>query len=144
MNKKAKQDIIACILIYVFILFCFWQTLSMKSGSWVMPRMVLGLATICNTALLLRCASQLKKSPGGAGYTSIAEIKIPILMFLGIVLYCLLFSFTNYFIATAIMIFLFMLIEKVKPLWLILAIDGVYLVFIYAFFVMALKVPLLK
>lgn len=65
-------------------------------------------------------------------------------MFLGVVLYCVLFSFTNYFIATAILILVFMLIEKVKPLWLILTIDAVYLVFIYVLFVVVLKVPLLK
>ena len=65
-------------------------------------------------------------------------------MFLGVVLYCVLFSFTNYFIATAILILVFMLIEKVKPLWLILTIDAVFLVFIYVLFVVVLKVPLLK
>lgn len=144
MNKKAKQDIVACILIFTFILFCYWQTFTMKSGSHVMPRMVLGLATICNTALLIRCAIQLKNGTSGEGYTSIAQIKVPVLMFLGVVLYSLLFSFTNYFIATAVMIFIFMMIERVKPLWLILTIDGVYLVFIYLLFIMVLKVPLLK
>lgn len=143
MNKKAKQDILACVLIYAFMLFCFWQTLTMKSGSATMPRLILSLALICNTALLVRCVGQLK-NPGSEGYTSIAEIKVPILMFLGVVLYCLLFSFTNYFIATAVMIAVFMLIEKVKPLWLVLVIDVTYLVFIYVLFVMVLKVPLLK
>lgn len=143
MNKKAKQDILACVLIYAFMLFCFWQTLTMKSGSATMPRLILSLALICNTALLVRCVMQLK-NPGSEGYTSIAEIKVPILMFLGVVLYCLLFSFTNYFIATAVMIAVFMLIEKVKPLWLVLVIDVTYLVFIYVLFVMVLKVPLLK
>lgn len=143
MNKKAKQDIIACLVIYAFILFCFVQTFTMKSGSDVMPRMVLALATICNTALAIRTIRQLKK-PGDEGYTSIAEIKIPVLMFLGVVLYCLLFSFTNYFIATAVLIAAFMLIEKVKPVWLVVTIDAVFLVFIYVLFVLVLKVPLVR
>ena len=143
MNKKAKQDILVCILIYAFMLFCFWQTFTMKSVSDIMPRLILALAMICNTALLIRCLNQLKQV-SAEGYTSISEIKIPILMFFGVVLYALAISFTNYFIATAAMILIFMLIERVKPVWLILAIDGVYLVFIYVLFVMVLKVPLLK
>ena len=136
MNKKAKQDILVCILIYAFMLFCFWQTFTMKSGSDIMPRLILALAMICNTALLIRCLNQLKQV-SAEGYTSISEI-------FGVVLYALAISFTNYFIATAAMILIFMLIERVKPVWLILAIDGVYLVFIYVLFVMVLKVPLLK
>ena len=144
MNRKAKQDIFACILIYAFMLFCFMQTFTMKSGAETMPRLILSVALICNTALLVRTVRQLKKNPSNEGYTSISKIKVPILMFLGVVLYCVLFSFTNYFIATAILILVFMLIEKVKPLWLILTIDAVYLVFIYVLFVVVLKVPLLK
>ena len=144
MNKKAKQDIIVCLVIYAFMLFCFVQTFSMKSGSAMMPRIILSLALICNTALLIRTFGQLKRDSSGEGYTSIAEIKVPILMFLGIVLYCLLFNFTNYFIATAIMIFVFMMLEKVRPIWKIVAIDVVYLVFIYVLFIKILQVPLLK
>lgn len=144
MNKKAKQDILVCLVIYAFMLFCFVQTFSMKSGSAIMPRIILSLALICNTALLIRTFRQLKKDPSDEGYTSIAEIKVPILMFLGVVLYCLLFNFTNYFIATAIMLFAFMMIEKVRPIWKILVIDLVYLVFIYVLFIEILQVPLLK
>ena len=143
MNKKAKQDIIACVLIYAIIIFCFVQTIGMKSGSDVMPRMVLALATVCNTALVVRTVRQLKTRNDDV-YTSIAEIKVPVLMFLGVVLYCLLFSFTNYFIATAVLIAAFMFIEKVKPAWLIIVIDGVFLAFIYLLFVVVLKVPLIR
>ena len=144
MCKKARQDIWVCALIYIFILFCFWQTLTMKSGSAVMPHMILAIAIVCNTALLVRSVGQLRRNTSDEGYTSIAEIKAPMLMFLGVVLYCLLFSFFNYFIATAIMLLVFMLFEKVKPLWMILTIDAVYLAFIYVLFIMVLKVPLIK
>ncbi len=144
MCKKAKQDIGVCALIYLFILFCYWQTLTMKSGSEVMPHMVLAVAIVCNTALLVRSVGQRHKNFSDEGYTSIAEIKMPMLMFLGVVLYCLLFNFLNYFVATAIMLVVFMLIEKVKPLWMILTIAAIYLAFIYVLFVMVLKVPLIK
>ncbi|HWP51197.1 MAG TPA: tripartite tricarboxylate transporter TctB family protein [Clostridia bacterium] len=144
MCKKAKQDILVCALIYLFIMFCFWQTLTMKSGSAVMPHMVLAVATACNTALLVRSVSQLHKNSFSEGYTSVDEIKVPVLMFLGVVLYCLLFNFLNYFIATAIMLLVFMLVEKVKPLWLVLTIDVVYLAFIYLLFIVVLKVPLIR
>ena len=33
MNKKAKQDIFVCLVIYAFMLFCFVQTFSMKTDS---------------------------------------------------------------------------------------------------------------
>ncbi len=144
MNKKAKQDIFVCLVIYAFMLFCFVQTFSMKNGSDTMPRLILALALICNTLLMIRTIRQLKKDPGGDGYTSISEIKVPMLLFLGVVLYCLIFSFTNYFIATAIMLLAFMLLEKVRPVWKIVAIDVVYLIFIYVLFVKVLQVPLLK
>ena len=116
----------------------------MKNGSDTMPRLILALALICNTLLMIRTIRQLKKDPGGDGYTSISEIKVPMLLFLGVVLYCLIFSFTNYFIATAIMLLAFMLLEKVRPVWKIVAIDVVYLIFIYVLFVKVLQVPLLK
>lgn len=144
MNKKAKQDIFACVLIYAFMLFCFVQTLTMKAGSAIMPRLILSLAFICNTVLLVRTVGQLKKNPSNEGYTSISEIKVPMLMFLGVVLYCLIFNFTNYFVATAIMILVFMLVEKVRPIWKIVVIDVVYLAFIYILFIKVLQVPLLK
>ena len=87
MNKKAKQDIFVCLVIYAFMLFCFVQTFSMKSGSATMPRLILSLAFICNTALTVRTIGQLKKNPGGEGYTSISEIKVPMLMFLDLQLH---------------------------------------------------------
>ena len=46
MNKKAKQDIFACLVIYVFMLFCFVQTFSMKSGSATMPRLILSVQLV--------------------------------------------------------------------------------------------------
>ena len=142
MNKKAKQDIYACIAIYLFLLFFFVVSLQLKNGAETMPRLVLGLAALCNTILLGRTIANLKKNPGGEGYTSFSEIKVPMLMFAGVVVYCILFKLTNYFIATAVMLAGFMLIEKVKPLWKIILIDIVYLIFIYVLFVMVLKVPM--
>ena len=38
----------------------------------------------------------------------------------------------------------FMLVEKVRPVWKVMLIDVVYLVFIYVLFVKVLQVPLLK
>ena len=144
MSKKATQDILVCALIYLFIVFCYWQALTLKSGSEVMPRMIMLVAAVCNTVLLVRSIGQLRKHTVDDGYTSIAEIKIPILMFLGVVLYCLLFSIFNYFIATAIMLLVFMMLEKIKPLWKIIAIDAAYLAFIYVLFIVVLKVPLIR
>lgn len=63
MNKKAKQDIFVCLVIYAFMLFCFVQTFSMKSGSATMPRLILSLAFICNTALTVRTNWSAEEKP---------------------------------------------------------------------------------
>ncbi len=143
MNRKAKQDIFVCIAIYLFILFFFVVSLKLVNGAETMPRLILILAAICNTVLLVRTVSNLKKDPGGEGYATFSEIKAPMLMFAGVVAYCVLFRLTNYFIATAVMLFVFMMIEKVRPIWKIIVIDIVYLIFIYVLFVMVLKVPMI-
>ncbi len=69
---------------------------------------------------------------------------MPMIVFIGSIAYTALFVATDYFIATAIMIVVYMLIEKVKPKWLIIVITVLYLAFIYYLFVVQLSVRLIR
>jgi hypothetical protein len=68
----------------------------------------------------------------------------PLLAFLGTAAYAALFALTNYFIATGIFVAAFMLIERVRPLWLIAVITVCYGAFIYWLFVVQLSVRLIR
>ena len=67
----------------------------------------------------------------------------PLVVFLATVVYVVVFAFTNYFIATSIMLVAFMLVEKVKVKWVAL-VTVVYLAFIYYLFVVQLSVRLIR
>ena len=69
--------------------------------------------------------------------------KMPLVVFLATVVYVVVFAFTNYFIATSIMLVAFMLVEKVKVKWVAL-VTVVYLAFIYYLFVVQLSVRLIR
>ena len=69
--------------------------------------------------------------------------QMPLVVFLATVVYVVVFAFTNYFIATSIMLVAFMLVEKVKVKWVAL-VTVVYLAFIYYLFVVQLSVRLIR
>ena len=142
-SKKRKQDIIACLFIYIFLIAVLVPTFSMRNGAEYMPRLIVGIAALCNTILFVRTLRT--KAPEGDGkkYLDLDTLKVPFLAFLGMVAYAIVVKYTNYFIATAIMLPAFMLAEKVRKVWLILLIDGIYLAFIYLMFVIILKVPMI-
>lgn len=142
-NKKARQDVIVSIFIYVFIALAFLPTIKMKNGAQMMPWLILAIALLCNTINLIRTIAGAGKKTDSEGYLSFSDIKIPLLVFLGIVVYAIMIKYTNYFVATGIFLPVFMLLEKVKKYWMIALIDVIYLVFIYIMFIVVLKVPLL-
>lgn len=148
MSPRAKQDILVATVIYAVVGFLFAVTTSLSSDSALLPRMVLALTAIVNTVdvwYILAKDKQLRTEgivePSRLPFS---DAKIPIVVFLGSIAYTVLFVMTNYFIATAIMIVVYMLIEKVKPKWLIIVITIVYLAFIYYLFVVQLSVRLIR
>ena len=142
-SKKKKQDLITCIVIYIFLIAAYIPTRSMRNGAEFMPWLIIGIAALCNTILLVRVLRTVPEDQKGEGYIDFSVSKVPILAFAGMIIYAILVKYTNYFIATAIMLPTFMLIEKIKKIWLIVLIDVIYLAFIYVMFVIVLKVPMI-
>lgn len=148
MSPKAKQDVIVSVVLYAAIGFFLGVTGTMLPDSALFPRMVLILMAIINTINVITVVTK-DREARKSGITeksmlTFQEAKMPLVVFLGTVLYTVVFVFTNYFIATALMLIIFMLIEKVKPKWMIIAITVVYLAFIYYLFVVQLAVRLIR
>lgn len=124
------------------------MTYSMLPDSAMFPRMILALIALINTINVVMVfrndRALMAKGVQEQSMLKFQTAKMPLVTFLGTVVYVVLFAFTNYFIATAIMLVVFMLIEKVKPKWMIFAITAVYLAFIYYLFVVQLSVRLVR
>ena len=143
-SNKKKQDIGACIFIYLLLIAILIPTFSMRNGAEYMPRLIAGIAGLCNTILLIRVLrTKADDSQGNPKYLDLHTLAVPVLAFIGMVVYAVIVKYTNYFIATAIFLPCFMLAEKIRKFWLILLIDGIYLGFIYVMFVIVLKVPMI-
>lgn len=148
MSPRAKQDILVAAVIYVVVGFLFAVTTSLSSDSALLPKMVLALTAIVNTVdvwYILAKDKQLRaEGIVESSRLPFSDAKMPMVVFIGSIAYTALFVMTNYFIATAIMIIVYMLVEKVKPKWLIIVITIVYLAFIYYLFVVQLSVRLIR
>ena len=102
-----------------------------------------------NVVMLVRKDRELKgKDVSEPSMLTFETAKMPLVVFLATVVYVVVFAFTNYFIATSIMLVAFMLVafmlvEKVKVKWVAL-VTVVYLAFIYYLFVVQLSVRLIR
>ena len=132
--KINRQGLIVGIVLYAFILFCWMCTNSFIGDAALFPRMILALFAVLNTIMVI----QAFQGKGKVAFSA-KEAAMPLLYFAGIVVYALLFNLLDYFPATAIMLVGYMLILKVKPYWLIAALTGGYMVFVYVLFVVWLK-----
>ena len=148
MSPKAKQDTIIAVVIYAIIGFLFAVTMGLSSDSALFPRMVLALMAVVNTVsvwqIIMKDRKLRAQNINEPIMLSISDAKMPLVVFLGSIAYTVLFVLTNYFIATAVMIIVYMLIEKVKPKWMIFVVTAVYLGFIYYLFVVQLSVRLIR
>ena len=148
MSPKAKQDLTISIVIFIVAGALFAVTGSMLPDSAMFPQMILILIAVINTINVIQVIRKDKalmaKDTQEQHMLTFQTAKMPLVVFLGAVAYVVLFAFTNYFIATAIMLVIFMLIEKVKPKWMIIVITAVYLAFIYYLFVVQLSVRLIR
>ena len=146
MSAKAKQDLIISLVLYLGAGTLLAMTGSMLPDTALFPRMILILMLFLNTLNAIMTIKQDRelKAKGVSERPSMLTFetaKMPLVAFLATVLYVVIFAFTNYFIATAIMLVAFMLVEKVKVKWVIL-VTAVYLAFIYYLFVVQLSVRL--
>lgn len=147
MSTKTKQDLIISVVLYIAIGYFLYLTAGLMADSAVFPRMVLMLMAVINTINVIQVImkdKQIRDTEEANAMLSWKEAKMPLLTFIGATAYVILFMSTNYFIATVVMIPVFMLIEKIKPVWLIAVITAVYLGFIYWLFVIQLSVRLIR
>lgn len=148
LSPKAKQDLLISAVIYAVAAALFAVTFTMLPDSALFPRMILSLIAFINTINVVMVVRKdaVLRSRGTAEPLMLdwKTAKMPLVMFLGTVIYVVLFAVTNYFLATAVMLVVFMLIEKVRPKWMIAAITVVYLAFIYYLFVVQLSVRLIR
>ena len=128
MSPKARESLITSVVLLAVFGFLFARTFQMPS-----------------TPALFLCMDIRKhgKGSGAEGGVHFKEISMPLLAFLAIVGYVVLFRLFGYFPATAVMLVGFMAVLKVRPWRLILAIMAGYSVFIYLMFVVWLKVSIL-
>ncbi|SNT25320.1 Tripartite tricarboxylate transporter TctB family protein [Anaerovirgula multivorans] len=137
MSPLTKQDLTVGVVIYTVLIWFFVQTQSMLSDSSLFPRLIIGIFAILNTFMIIRAFKE-----KGSAKLSIQELKMPLLIFLGIVVYVIMFRFIGYFISTAIMMLGMMILFKVKPFYKIVAVILGYCMFVYVLFVMQLNVIL--
>lgn len=150
MNRaKAKQDIAIGIVFYALSAFVLYQTANLRQpDSKIFPYMIVSMILLLTTILFVRAViaffitTEKPREKQSAGKLK-KEVLIPCIAFVGIFIYTLLFDFTNYFIASAVLIAAFLLINKVRPLWLIAVITAGYLLFAYVLFVQLLNVRLI-
>ena len=145
MSSKAKQELLIAVVIYAVVGFFFAAGLKLLPDSRKFPNIILFLMALANTINVFTILGKDRAAGVSEAKTmTFADIKFPLLAFLGTVVYAALFVLTNYFIATAVFIVAFMLIEKVRPIWLIAAITVGYSAFIYWLFVVQLSVRLIR
>lgn len=134
-QARNNQIILVGVFIYAFLLAAYIMTNSMLPDTALFPRMIIALFAFLNTLMVI----QAFRGKGGDAGITWQDIRMPLLYFVGIVLYALLFSLTNYFVATGIMLVVYMLILKVRPLWIIPVITLAFGGFVYLLFVVWLK-----
>lgn len=140
MSAKAKQDLTVGIVIYLFLGWFYWQTTSMLPDSALFPRMILGLFAILNAIMIVQ---GFRAGKDARAAFSFQDVIIPLIVFLCIVAYVIIFKFIGYFPSTVIMLAGLMIAFKVRPYWLIAVIIIGYCAFIYFLFVKQLNVSLL-
>lgn len=137
-DKKFTEELITGAVIYAFLAFVYWNTLSMVPASALFPRIVTVGIAILNTGMVFQSFRK-----HGKASLSLKELLMPAAYYLGIIVYAAAFALIGYFPATAVMLIAYMLVLKVRPIWLIAAITAGYLVFIYVLFVMWLNTNLI-
>ena len=148
MKKKLHQDIYIAIIVYIFAFGMLFLGLNIKSSeSKLYPFICLGLIIVLDTILLISAIFNTKlMSPQAleeANTVRWNEIKKPLLIFLGVLVYVVLFDFFGYFVSTAVMMIGFMWLLGVRSWKILILVPAGLLALIYFFFVTQLHVPLM-
>ncbi|WMJ83724.1 tripartite tricarboxylate transporter TctB family protein [Oscillospiraceae bacterium LTW-04] len=138
MSSKTKQDLICGSVIYAVLLGAFYMSTKMLPETALFPKLIISTFAILNTIMII----QAFKASGDSSL-NLSIMKMPILYFISIAIYVVLFSIVGYFPSTIIMLVSTMYFMKVRPYWIIAAVTAGYMAFVYVLFIMWLKVSLL-
>lgn len=142
MKKEIHQDVYVGSVSLAGALFVLFINRSLPPDSKTMPYILSGLLAVFSILIIF---DGIKKTGEGAGkdrYLTWDVVRIPFITLLLVGLYVLLFYLIGYFLATPVMIAVFMRFLK-RTSWkeIILIILG-YLLFVYLLFVKVLTVPI--
>ncbi len=164
-KRYVDKDIFISIFMYLLVAVIFIQTKKLPRDSAWFPYIILSIFTLLNTFLLF---SGIKKSKAPKEDKLIpidlsqntendpeassnqdedsinnGDLKTVLKVLVILTIYIALFKYTNYFIATSLMIISLMIFNKVRSWKMIIFTTIIFNIFIYILFVMQLKVPLM-
>jgi len=146
MKKKVlHQDVYISIVLYIVLAFFLFASIKLPKDSAYFPIMLIAGLAILNTSVLVKGLNKTKEM-GKEGTIVNAinwdTIKVPLLVFVFVVGYIVLFRLTNYYISTTVFMIALMKFYKVKSWKAIIVVTLIYNVFVYLGFSIGLKVPL--
>lgn len=146
-KKSLHQDVYISLAVYMLVGLLLLKSVGMNEQSAIFPRMILIGLALLNTAVFIRGLKNTRvlneSDQGVINHIRWEVIKAPLAVFLITAVYALIFSLTNYFVATTIFIVGLMKFYKVKSWKTILLLTVIFNAAIYVGFVMGLKVPLI-
>lgn len=143
-KKKLHQDVFVGIGALIFVAWVMFLNRKLPVGSALMPMLLCGLLAVLGVLIIFQ---GLKKSSSGKPedmkqLLNEDVLKVPLIAWLFVLGYVLLFFAVGYFIATGVMLIALMRYMKRTDWKMIIAITVVYLLFMYFVFVKQFGLPI--
>ena len=143
-KKKLHQDVFVGIGALIFVAWVMFLNRKLPVGSALMPMLLCGLLAVLGVLIIFQ---GLKKSSSGKPedmkqLLNEDVLKVPLIAWLFVLGYVLLFFSVGYFIATGVMLIALMRYMKRTDWKMIIAITVVYLLFMYFVFVKQFGLPI--
>ena len=146
-KKRLHQDIVFCIIVYVFCAAMFFFGRTIKGDARSYPFIVLTLMCVLNAILLVTTIIKSRKMSAEeikeANTVRWSEIRFPLLVFIIILAYVVIIDLLGYFVATPLMMVGLMFLFGVRDWRIMVIVPIILLILIYVLFVWQLHVPLL-
>jgi len=143
-KKKLHQDVFVGIGALIFVAWVMFLNRKLPVGSALMPMLLCGLLAVLGVLIIFQ---GLKKSSSGKPedmkqLLNEDVLKVPLIAWLFVLGYVLLFFAVGYFIATGVMLIALMRYMKRTDWKMIIAITVIYLLFMYFVFVKQFGLPI--
>ena len=143
-KKKLHQDMFVGIGALIFVAWVMFLNRKLPVGSALMPMLLCGLLAVLGVLIIFQ---GLKKSSSGKPedmkqLLNEDVLKVPLIAWLFVLGYVLLFFAVGYFIATGVMLIALMRYMKRTDWKMIIAITVIYLLFMYFVFVKQFGLPI--